>query len=399
MVRHQVTQLALEPARVWHLEADFLFLQNRRRQQAVERAAHTRPAELDWYVTHAHNVYLQTLAETGIVGVLAGLGALAAIGWLMLGAVRRRDREATRWVRATAFTLVFLGVTCLFDNYANMPAVLLLGVVPIAWLDATSDRRMGLPGIGERGSSLAGRAAAAVLFGLSALAVVTLARTESIVAAHERTAVLVDDGDWAAAERAIAAVIADDPDMTPYQVTRGLVASALGDWIGFIAIPLVLAILVAISTVSETGDTDPGEATSFELPTTAGNTVALDETLADGDTLLYFSMGVGCDGCFAQIPEIENALAERGMNLLSIMVDPAPMVAAEAARFGIETPILIDAGAQVSQDYGMVGVYGHTDRPSHSFALVDPAGKVRWVRHYAEMFVPAAAFFAELDSA
>jgi peroxiredoxin len=125
----------------------------------------------------------------------------------------------------------------------------------------------------------------------------------------------------------------------------------------------------------------------------------LDEFLAEGDTLLYFSMGVGCDGCFAQIPELETALAERGVSLLSIMVDPAPMVAAEAARFGIETPILIDSGAQVSRDYGMLGVYGHADRPSHSFALVRRGGSIGWVRHYAEMFVPADALLAELDAA
>ncbi len=174
--------------------------------------------------------------------------------------------------------------------------------------------------------------------------------------------------------------------------------TSLWRWIGFIAIPLALAILVAVSTVSETGDTGPEEAIQFELPTTAGETVTLDETLAEGDTLLYFSMGVGCDGCFAQIPEIETALAERGLSLLSIMVDPAPMVAAEAARFGIETPILIDDGAQVSRDYGMVGVYGHADRPSHSFALVRQDGSIGWVRHYAEMFVPADALLAELDA-
>lgn len=174
---------------------------------------------------------------------------------------------------------------------------------------------------------------------------------------------------------------------------------SLWRWIGFIAIPLALAILVAVSTVSETGDAGPEEAIQFELPTTVGETVALDETLAEGDTLLYFSMGVGCDGCFAQIPEIETALAERGLNLLSIMVDPAPMVATEAARFGIQTPILIDSGAQVSREYGMVGVYGHADRPSHSFALVHQDGTIGWVRHYAEMFVPADALLAELDAA
>lgn len=170
-------------------------------------------------------------------------------------------------------------------------------------------------------------------------------------------------------------------------------------WAGFIAIPLALAILVAVSTVSETGDTGPEEAIQFELPTTDGTTVALNETLAGGDTLLYFSMGVGCDGCFAQIPEIETALAERGLSLLSIMVDPAPMVAAEAARFGIETPILIDTGARVSEEYGMLGVYGHADRPSHSFALVRQNGTIGWVRHYAEMFVPSDVLFAEFDSA
>lgn len=170
-------------------------------------------------------------------------------------------------------------------------------------------------------------------------------------------------------------------------------------WMGFIAIPLTLAILVALSTVSEPDDTGLEEAIEFQLPTTDGQTVSLDETLAEGDTLLYFSMGVGCDGCFAQIPELETALAARGLSLLPIMVDPALMVAAEAARFGIATPILIDSGAQVSQEYGMVGVYGHADRPSHSFALVRQDGSIGWVRHYAEMFVPSDALFSEMDTA
>lgn len=171
-------------------------------------------------------------------------------------------------------------------------------------------------------------------------------------------------------------------------------------WVGFIAIPLTLAVLVAISTVSEPRDTNLEKAIPFELPTTAdGQTVSLDQALTEGDVLLYFSMGVGCDGCFAQIPEIETALAERGLNLLPIMVDPAPMVAAQATRFGIETPILIDDGAQVSQEYGMLGIYGHADRPSHSFALVRQDGTIGWVRHYAEMFVPSDALFGELDAA
>lgn len=170
-------------------------------------------------------------------------------------------------------------------------------------------------------------------------------------------------------------------------------------WAGFVAIPLSLAVLVAISTLDETEGASVDQAIPFELETTDGRTIALEDTLVDGDALLYFSMGVGCDGCFAQVPEIEAELASRGITLLTIMVDPAPMVAAEAARFGIDTPILIDPGSQVSQSYGMVGVYGHADRPSHSFALVHQDGSIGWVRHYAEMFVPADSLMSELDRA
>ncbi|MEX1134520.1 MAG: redoxin family protein [Acidimicrobiia bacterium] len=170
-------------------------------------------------------------------------------------------------------------------------------------------------------------------------------------------------------------------------------------WAGFVVAPLALGVLVAVSTLSETDEATVEQAIPFELSTADGGTVTLDESLAEGDALLYFSMGVGCDGCFAQIPELEAAVAERGMTFLPIMVDPAPMVAAEAVRFGIDRPILIDPGAQVSTAYGMVGIYGHGDRPSHSFALVRQSGDIAWVRHYAEMFVPADELLGELDTA
>jgi peroxiredoxin len=162
---------------------------------------------------------------------------------------------------------------------------------------------------------------------------------------------------------------------------------------------LSLAILVGVSVVSEKDEDPVAEAAPFELVGTNGQTASLEESLAEGDALLYFSMGVGCDGCFAQIPELEAALAERGMSFVPIMVDPVDVVAAEAARFGIERPILIDSASAVSEAYGMVGIYGHGDRPSHSFALVRQTGEIAWVRHYAEMFVPADALLGELDAA
>lgn len=168
-------------------------------------------------------------------------------------------------------------------------------------------------------------------------------------------------------------------------------------WVGFATAPLAVVVLVVISAFTETKETSPQAAVPFKLTTTTGETVSLEETLTRGDALLYFSMGVGCDGCFAQIPEVETALAQRNISLIPIMVDPAPLVAAEAARFGIDLPILIDPDARVSTAYGMIGVYGHGDRPSHSFALVRQNGEVAWVRHYAEMFVPSQALLEELD--
>ncbi len=139
------------------------------------------------------------------------------------------------------------------------------------------------------------------------------------------------------------------------------------------------------------------EAPRFALPTSAGTEVTLDQVLATGnDAMLYFSMGVGCDGCFAQIPEIDEKLAARGITLVSVMVDPPQLVADESLRFGIVDPILIDEDRSVSAAYDMLGIYGHSDRPSHSFALVGTDGKVKWIKHYATMFVPAQELIAEL---
>ena len=164
-------------------------------------------------------------------------------------------------------------------------------------------------------------------------------------------------------------------------------------------VPVILVTVVAVGSFTAGDESGIDQAVPFELSATDGQTVSLDETLATGDALLYFSMGVGCDGCFAQIPELELAVAERGITLVPIMVDPAPIVAAEAARFGIDQPILIDPAARVSDAYGMLGIYGHGDRPSHSFALVRQNGEVAWVRHYAEMFVPADSLMGEMDAA
>lgn len=168
-----------------------------------------------------------------------------------------------------------------------------------------------------------------------------------------------------------------------------------------LAVPVV-ALAAAIATsvaLDREGQFVDGAraAPGFTLPTTAGGTLSLDEVLADGDALLYFSMGIGCDPCFAQIPEIEDALTERGIELVSIKVQPAEALAREAARFGIERPLLVDEDRTVSEAYGMLGQFGHGSVPSHSFAYVSSEGTIEAVRHYPVMFVPLEQLLADLD--
>jgi thioredoxin-dependent peroxiredoxin len=174
----------------------------------------------------------------------------------------------------------------------------------------------------------------------------------------------------------------------------------LWTWLA-VGIPLlfVVGLVVANALVARE---EPGEGAAvppFSMVSTQGTMVDRDDVVGESYSLFYFSMGVGCDGCFAQIPELEAGLEERGIRLVSIMVDPVEAVAWEAARHQVTSPILIDDDRSLSEAMGMLGVYGHFDRPSHSFALVDPEGTVQWVRHYADMFVPAGSFFAELDAA
>ncbi len=167
-----------------------------------------------------------------------------------------------------------------------------------------------------------------------------------------------------------------------------------------IAVPvvglLIVAVLGAFDGATDNGSNVNSAAPAFDLPTTAGSQVSLDGVLADGPALLYFAMGVGCDICFYQIPEVDQALADKGITLVPIMVEPGPVIAAEAQRLGVTTPILIDSDLSVSKSYDMIGIYGHRNTPTHSFALVDQDGQITWRQDYPDVFVPLERLLADL---
>ena len=105
-------------------------------------------------VQQPHSVPLQFLAETGVVGALLGIGALA----LLLGAagrgIRARARGTERLLAAALLAgAVAYGVHCLYDWDWNIPAVSLPALV---FLGVLIGARKGPRPSGARGSRVAG---------------------------------------------------------------------------------------------------------------------------------------------------------------------------------------------------------------------------------------------------
>ena len=53
-----------------------------------------------------------------------------------------------------------------------------------------------------------------------------------------------------------------------------------------------------------------------------------------------------------------------------------------------EIPLLSDTDASVSRAYGVLGKGMHSDKPGHTFMLIDQRGVIQWRRDYSEMYVP-----------
>lgn len=170
-------------------------------------------------------------------------------------------------------------------------------------------------------------------------------------------------------------------------------------WAGLLIPLLALLVLAGLGVFDDSGNGRldvKSTAPAFDLPTTEGTRVSLDGVLADGPALLYFAMGVGCDICFYQIPEVDEKLADMGVTLVPIMVESESAIANEARRLGVTTPILIDTDLKVSRSYDMIGLFGHGMTPTHSFALVDQDGQVTWRFDYPDVFVPFEQLLADL---
>ncbi len=146
-----------------------------------------------------------------------------------------------------------------------------------------------------------------------------------------------------------------------------------------------------------TGSTAP----SFVLPSTDGRTVALED-LRGRNVLLYFNEGAGCGSCFTQLVELEphlGHLGEMNTSLLPVSPNPASVTVAEAARYGVATPFLVDDTLEVATAYDTLGRGHHANLPGHSFVLVDGGGMVRWRGDYPGMWVTPSDLLNQIRSA
>jgi tetratricopeptide (TPR) repeat protein len=202
----------------------------------VERARNTQPPELDYFVAHAHNLYVQTLAEYGLVGIVAAVVVTAIVGRLVYRGIKSADPVDRRLGWAALAGLAYLAGHQLFDFYANMPAIGFALALSVARLDAQVGRPTErpvspLPNPPTRGPKLRSApqlAMIAILVGAT-IATVWLARTEAAALIARDATNAANRGDWSIALDRARAAVESEPDMPPYLFTLGLAAAKVGE--------------------------------------------------------------------------------------------------------------------------------------------------------------------------
>ena len=85
-----------------------------------------------------------------------------------------------------------------------------------------------------------------------------------------------------------------------------------------------------------------------------------------------------------QIVDLQNDPEFQSLDVafVSIAFDPSAELAAGAAQYGTDIPLLTDADHSVSEAYDVLQWAAATGEPSHTFVLVDQSGEVAWIRDY-----------------
>ena len=203
----------------------------------VLRASFTPATDPDGYFPHAHDIYVQAIAEFGLLAVVAGVVVAVSLGGLVIQALRSHERQRRRVALATLFTVTLLASQQLFDMLMNVPALLFALALPVAWLDAAAlgDVRLtGDPTEEHRPARIGLRSDVrpALVVGMMTITLavgVGLFRIEAIASDAEHGIVAANAGDWSTAGRYATEAAADDPAINAYLLSAGIAAANSGN--------------------------------------------------------------------------------------------------------------------------------------------------------------------------
>jgi O-antigen ligase/tetratricopeptide (TPR) repeat protein len=198
----------------------------------ILRAAFTASSNIDYYIPHAHDIYVMTLAEFGLLGVLAAIVAIANMGILLAHSLRALDPARRRVGLGTLFILVMLAGQQVADVLVNVPALLLAVALPIAWLDAADlpDMSRDVPATAPSRSSKA--VGAFLPLGAAALICViagNLVLVENAAGTADEAVAAADAGSWRDATILAAKATSNDPGFNVYWFDLGIAAANAGD--------------------------------------------------------------------------------------------------------------------------------------------------------------------------
>jgi len=182
-----------------------------------------------WIGPHAHNLFLNVLAEQGAIGLLALAWLLGAGAWALIRGWWKLAKSGDPAASERSVLLVCVGVallgSCLVHAQAEIPPWLPANALLLVMLLA-----MGLQAAGalEPGCQGVSRWRALALIVPLALLVVAGVQTAA-QAATVRASGLAMAGDWRAAARALDEAVALDPGLSFHQAQRGYAYGVLAD--------------------------------------------------------------------------------------------------------------------------------------------------------------------------
>lgn len=184
-------------------------------------------------VPHAHDLFVQTLAEVGILGSLVLIVLVVAVARRLLTAARSSQGPLGTQAVAVLLALLAFAGQSLTDNLVNLPSVVLLLLLMVAWVDGGlamesqppdgRSTRSPIPNLPWLGRGLAAMALAGAV-----VSIVPLATFNRAALAADDGSVAAAKGDWTTAEARYREAVTLDPDLTLYQLERGVALARIG---------------------------------------------------------------------------------------------------------------------------------------------------------------------------